>query len=214
MAMKSRLLSVLFGAIFVFLAAPRARADVVEMQNGDHYSGKILSVSADSVVLESEVLGKIVVPRKKVASLTLGTAAAAAKAATNAAPFAISTNLPAALPVAVLANTNTDLSAAFRNLGANTNFINQIRQQLLGDNPAASSNYDELVSGLMSGKLNMDDLRRQAKSSADQLRQLKQELGPDAGDAIDAYLSVLDNFLKETADGPARLTSQPKSQAP
>ena len=198
----------------MFLAAPRARADVVEMQNGDHYSGKILSVSADSVVLESEVLGKIVVPRKKVASLTLGTTAAMPKTATNVAPVAISTNLPAALPVAVLANTNTDLSAAFRNLGANTNFINQIRQQLLGDNPAASSNYDELVSGLMSGKLNMDDLRRQAKSSADQLRQLKQELGPDAGDAIDAYLSVLDNFLKETADGPARITSQPKSPAP
>jgi len=212
--MKSRLLYVLFGAVFMFLAAPRVRADVLEMQNGDRYSGKVLSVSADTVVLESEVLGKVVVPRKKVASVTLGTAAAALKAATNVAPIAISTNLPVAMPVAVLANTNLDLSAAFRNLGTNKNFIGQIRQQLLGDNPAASSNYDELVSGLMSGKLNMDDLRRQAKSSADQLRQLKQELGPDAGDAIDAYLSVLDNFLKETADNPARITSQPKSQAP
>jgi len=212
--MKSRLLYVLFGTVFMFLAAPRVRADVLEMQNGDRYSGKVLSVSADTVVLESEVLGKVVVPRKKVASVTLGTAAAALKAATNVAPIAISTNLPVAMPVAVLANTNLDLSAAFRNLGTNKNFIGQIRQQLLGDNPAASSNYDELVSGLMSGKLNMDDLRRQAKSSADQLRQLKQELGPDAGDAIDAYLSVLDNFLKETADNPARITSQPKSQAP
>jgi hypothetical protein len=116
--------------------------------------------------------------------------------------------------VAALANTNLDLSAAFRNLGANTNFIGQIRQQVLAGNPAAASNYDELVSGLMSGKLSVDDLRREAKSSADQLRQLKRDLGPDAGDSVDAYLSVLDNFLKETDVKPANATPVPKPQAP
>jgi len=212
--MRSRLLFVLSGAIFIFVAAPRLRADMMEMQNGDRYSGKVLSVSADTVVLKSEVLGKIVVPRKKVARLTLGTTIAAPKPATNVAQVAMSTNLPAAMPTAALANTNMDLSAAFRNLGANTNFIGQIRQQFLADNPEASSNYDELVGGLVSGKLSMADLRREAKSSADQLRQLKRDLGSDAGDSIDAYLSVLDNFLKETADWPASATSQPKSQAP
>ncbi len=214
-AMRSKLLFILSGVIFMFVAAPRLRADLVEMQNGDRYSGKLLSVSADTVVLESEVLGKISVPRKKVASLTLGTAAAAApNTVTNVARVSVSTNLPMAAPTAALANTNLDLSAALRNLGANTNFIGQIRQQFLADNPEASSNYDALVGGLMSGKLNMDDLRREAKSSADQLRQLKRDLGPDAGDSIDAYLEVLDNFLKETADEPASATPAPKPQAP
>ena len=212
--MCSRLLLVLSGMIFMFVAAPRLWADEVEMQNGDRYSGKVLSVSGDTVVLESEVLGKINVPRKKVASLTLGPTAATPKPATNVAQVARSTNLPAAMPTAALANTNMDLTAAFRNLGANTNFIGQIRRQLLADNPEASSNYDELVGGLMSGKLNLDDLRRQAKSSADQLRQLKRDLGPDAGDSLDAYLSVLDDFLKETADAPAGATPAPKPQSP
>jgi hypothetical protein len=73
-----------------------------------------------------------------------------------------------------------------------------------------------MVNGLMSGELNLNDLRREAKSSADQLRELKRDLGPEAGESIDAYLGVLDNFLKETAAEPARATPapQPKSQAP
>lgn len=212
--MRFKLLFVLSGMIFMFVAAPRLRADLVEMQNGDRYSGKVLSVSADTVVLESEVLGKINVPRKKVATLMIGANAATPNTATNIARVSASTNLPAAVPAAALANTNVDLSAAFRNLGANTNFIGQIRQQMLAGNSEAASNYDKLVSGLMTGKLNLDDLRREAKSSADQLRELKRDLGPEAGDSIDAYLGVLDNFLKETAAEPASATPQPKSPAP
>jgi hypothetical protein len=212
--MRAKLLFVLSGMIFMFVAAPRLRADLVEMQNGDRYSGKVLSVSADTVVLESEVLGKISVPRKKVATLMIGVNAAAPSTPTNVARVSVSTNLPTATPAAALANTNVDLSAAFRNLGANTNFIGQIRQQMLADNPGAASNYDELVSGLMSGKLNMNDLRREAKSSADQLRALKRDLGPEAGDSLNAYLEVLDNFLKETAAEPTGATPapQPKTQ--
>jgi hypothetical protein len=197
--------------IFMFVAAPRLRADLVEMQNGDRYSGKVLSVSADTVVLESGVLGKINVPRKKVATLMIGANAATLNTATNVARVFVSTNLPTAASSAALANTNVDLSAAFRNLGANTNFVGQIRQQMLAGSPEAASNYDELVNGLMSGELNLNDLRREAKSSADQLRQLKRDLGPEAGDSIDAYLGVLDNFLKETAAEPASATLQPKS---
>ena len=51
----------------------------------------------------------------------------------------------------------------------------------------------------MSGKLSADDIRAEAKSAADQLRGLKREGGEEAGFAADAYLSILDHFLKETA---------------
>lgn len=212
--MRTKLLFVASGIFFIFVAAPLLRADQVEMQNGDRYFGKVLSVSADTVVLESEVLGKINVPRKKIASLAIGTNAAAPKAATNVMRVFAPTNLATAAPLAALANTNADLSAAFRNLGANTNFIRQIREQMLAGSPEAASHYDELVNGLMSGKLNLDDLRREAKSSADQLRALKRDLGPEAGDSLDAYLDVLDNFLKETVAGPMSATPalQPKTQ--
>jgi hypothetical protein len=214
LAMRTKLLFVSSGIFFIFVAAPWLRADHVEMQNGDRYFGKVLSVSADTVTLESEMLGKINVPRKKVASLAFGTNAAAPKAATNVAQISVPTNPPTAASLAVLAGTNADLSAAIRNLGANTNFIRQIREQMLAGSPEAASNYDDMVTGLMNGKLNLDDLRREAKSSADQLRALKRDLGPEAGGSLDAYLDVLDNFLNETAAEPtnAAPAPQPKMQ--
>lgn len=200
------------GIFFIFVAALWLRADQVEMQNGDRYFGRVLSVSADTVTLESEVLGKINVPRKKVASMAFGANAAAPKTAANAAPISVPTKPPTAASPAVLAGTNADLSAALRNLGANTNFIGQIRGQMLAGNAEAASNYDEMVNSLMSGKLNLDDLRREAKSSADQLRALKRDLGPDAGGSLDAYLDVLDNFLKETATERTNATPAPQSE--
>ena len=205
--MRTKLLFVSFGIVFLFFAAPWLRADQVEMQNGDRYSGKVLSLSADTVTLESEVLGKITVPRKKVASLAFGTNATA-----DVAPVSVPVNPPATSAPAAQAGTNTDLSNALRNLGANTNFIGQIRGQMLAGNADAASNYDKMIGDLMSGKLNLEDLRRQAKSSADQLRDLKRDLGPDAGDSFDAYLDVLDNFLKETAAEPTNATPAPQSE--
>jgi hypothetical protein len=215
-AMRSQQWFVWFGMILLFAAAPGLLADVVEMQNGDRYAGRVLSVSSDTVVLESEMLGKINVPRKKVASLAFGTNAALPTAMANVTRFSGSTNPPAAAPAAARADTNMALSASLRQLGPNTNFVAQIRQQMLAGSPAAAAKYDEMVSGLMSGQLSLNDLRRQAKSYADQLRELKRDLGPEAGDSIDAYLGVLDNFLRETAAEPKSTAPapQPKSSAP
>jgi len=192
--MRVRLPILLVMAAILFLppATVRLRADQVQMQNGDRYVGKVLSVTADTLVIQSEMLGKVSLPRAKVVSITLGAAPVLA-----AAPAP--TNRPANVPQAALANTNDDLSAALRSLGANTNFIQQVQGQILGDaGPDANKKYNELVGGLMSGKLNLNDIRNEAKSSADQLRQLKHDLGPEAGDSLDAYLDILDNFLKET----------------
>ena len=51
----------------------------------------------------------------------------------------------------------------------------------------------------MSGKLTVDDIRKEAKSAADQLKELKRDLGEDGGWALDGYLTILDNFLRETS---------------
>lgn len=191
------------GMVFLFIAGTLLRADQVEMQNGDRYNGKVLTVSTDTVVLESEVLGKISLPRKKVAHLTLGAKPGATKAVTNVAGILGSTTPPVATLTNQPENTSVDLAAAFRNLGANTNFVRQIRQQMLGDNPAATAKYDELLNGLMSGKLNLKDLRREAKSSADQLRALKRDLGSEDSESLDMYLQVLDGFLNAGDPEPA-----------
>lgn len=210
--MKTKLLFAASGVVFIFMAGTLMRADQVELQNGDRYNGKVLSVTADTVVLESEILGKVNVPRKNVANLVFGANPAAPKAATNLARISGLTNLPVPVAPPKPANTNTDLSAAFRNLGANTNFVRDIREQMLRDSPAAASKYDEMINGLMSGKLNLNDLRREAKSSADQLRALKRELGPEADDSLDTYLEVLDGFLKESAAEPASTAPVPQSK--
>src|SRR5579871_3897602 len=103
-------------ALLAFSAAP-VRADQLQMQNGDRYTGKVLSVTEDSVVVQSDVLGKVTLPRNKITSLTFGETKI-----TNTAP---STPVAAAAPTITpnTATTNVDLVAAFRNLGANTNFV-------------------------------------------------------------------------------------------
>ena len=50
----------------------------------------------------------------------------------------------------------------------------------------------------MSGKFDMNGLRAEAKAAAGQIRALKGQ-GGDVGDALDSYLVILDNFLKQTA---------------
>ena len=203
-AMRTKLLSVSSGIIFLSVAAFWLRADEVEMQNGDRYFGKVLSVSADSMTLDSEVLGKINLPRKNVASLAFGTNAPAPKMKSNVAHVSAPTNRPTAVSMAAAAGTNADLSAAIRSLVADTNFAGKIRDQMLAGSPEATAKYDAMVSGLLSGSMSMDDLRREAQSDADQLRALKRDLGPDAGASLDGYLDVLDDFLKESdpAAGP------------
>ena len=91
-----------------------------------------------------------------------------------------------------------------------------MREQILAGSPEAGGKYDEMVNGLLSGTLNLNDLRREAILSADQLRELKRGLGPEAGDSLDAYLQVLDGFLKEMAAEPTGATPAPppKKQAP
>lgn len=196
------------GMIVALVAAPGLRADVLEMQNGDRYSGNVVSVSPDTVVLTNAVLGKITVPRARVVGLSFGTNAAAPKAAENLAQPVL-TNSPVATAPAVPVNTNADLSPKLQQSGGNTNFVGQIRQQMLAGNPEAVRKYDEMVNGLLNGQLSVSDIRQQAQSAAAQLRELKQQLGPDADASLDGYLQVLDSFIKETADAPADAT--PKS---
>ena len=100
-------------AVGLFVAS-QVRGDQLEMQNGDRYFGKVLSVSADNVVLESEVLGKVNVPRKKVLSLTFGASAAAPAASSIAAPLSLPANIPTAMSTASLLRTNADLSGTAR----------------------------------------------------------------------------------------------------
>lgn len=186
-------------------------ADEVEMLNGDHYVGKVVALNADTLVIQSEVLGKLELPRQKVAHITLG-------APKPAHPFrpATLTNDLARARVGSTTNTAADLPPAFRQLGAHTNLVKQIQSQFLGDaGPEANQQFEALLSGVMSGRITMADLRAQAQSAADQLRTLKKDSGESPGFAADAYLAILDHFLKESTPtvGAATNASAPRPKA-
>jgi len=172
---------------------PCANADQVNMQNGECYIGKVVTLSNETVVVQSEVLGTLKVPKSKIASITFGANAVTPTVQTPVAASA-QTQKPAAT------NSSSDLTAAINQLRANPNAMQQVQQQMLaGADPKATEMFNQMMGGLMNGSLNVDDIRRQAKSAADQLRAAKKELGDDAGFAVDGYLAVLDGFLNETA---------------
>ena len=187
-----------YPAVILFLAAFFLRADQVEMQNGDRYLGTVLSLDTNTLVLRSAVLGTVNLPRGQVALITLGSGGT-----TNfTRAVSASKRQPAASSPAITNGMN-DLSVPLRQLGANTNFIEQVRAQFLADaGPEANTKFNTLVSGLLSGRLTVNDIRGEAKSAADQLKELKRDLGEDTGGALDGYLSILENFLRETAPPP------------
>jgi hypothetical protein len=191
------------------------QADEVEMQNGDRLSGKVLSVSASTVVIESEMLGKVNVPRKNILAVVFGTNASPAKTTSGVLQAAVPANPPASISLTAWLSTNGVSSASIRSPDMDTNVIRQIREQMLAGNPVAAAKFDEIADGLMSGKLDLDDLRREASVAAGQLRELKRQ-DPELGDSLNAYLQVLDNFLNEPAGNPADAPSPPqtKAQAP
>jgi len=187
-----------FVTVILFLATICLRADQVEMQNGDRYLGTVLALDTNTLVLRSAVLGTVNLPRGQVVLITLGSGGA-----TNFTRAASATKRQPAASSIAITNGMTDLSAPLRQLGANTNFIEQVRAQFLSDaGPEANNKFNGMVSGLLSGKLTVNDIRVEAKSAADQLKELKRDLGEDAGGALDGYLAILENFLRETAPPP------------
>ena len=204
------------------------------MQNGDRYVGKVLSLNSDTLILQNDVLGTMHLPRSKVTSINLGsvlpqtTRPQVAAGAGGHSPRPTATNSlslsPAATPGLInrlaLANpSGSDLTAAFREMGTNSPLIQQVRSQFLNDaGPEANKKFNDLLGGLMSGNLSVQDIRLEAKSAADQIRAMRKDLGEDAGGALDGYLAILDSFLKETettygATNAPSASPKPKSAA-
>ncbi len=171
-----------------------AHADQVQMQNGDRYMGKVVSLSSDTLVLQNDMLGTLKLPRSKVSTVTFG---ALPTNATNVVRVVPRTNI--AHSALVSSNAAPDLAAALRQLGTNNPAEQDHTKLLEAAGPEAKNKFNELLSGLMTGKLSMADLRAQAKAVADQARALRGDLGEDGAASLDGYLAILDKFLNETA---------------
>ena len=184
-----------------YLALTNLRADQVRMQNGDQYFGQVTTLTTNTLILQSDVLGTVLLPRTKIVSITFGT-----KAPSHAGQPASPTPLQFAAP-STTTNLSSEMTASLRKLAAHTNLIQQVQSHFLADaGPEANAKFNELMNGLSSGKLSMTDLRAEARKSIDQLRELQRGLGEDASSPLDTYLSILDHFLKETPADPSTNT--------
>lgn len=191
--------------VLLLLGPARVRADQVEMSNGDRYVGRVLSLSGETLVLQSEVLGNLRLPRGRISTILLDPRPVAA--GTNTAPRALAA--PGGKPALTTnnfgkvagasTNASTEFSAAMRQLGTNSSMLRQVQDQLLtGAGPEAQAKFNDLMGGLLSGKIDLTQLRAEAKTTLEQARRMRGDLGEEGGGMLDSYLSILDGFLKET----------------
>jgi hypothetical protein len=180
-----------------------ARADQVEMRNGDRYAGNVVSLNTNTLVLESPVLGTLRLSRHQVAVISLG---AGNPASPTARQTQAGTNAPGASAGAI-----PDLSSTLNRLNGKPESIQDIRNELLKDaGPEATQKFNELLGGFLTGRITVNDLRAQAQSLSDQVRTLRKDLGEDVGASLDGYLAILDKFLRESAPAPgANNTTRP-----
>jgi hypothetical protein len=178
-----------------------ASADQVEMLNGDRYVGRVLSLGSDTLTVQSDVLGTLRLPRGRISTITLDSKATEGPVSAARPMTTSRTNTVARARVGVGTSTNVspEFSAAMKDLGANSNLIQQVQQQLLGGaGPEAQAKFNDLVSGLLSGKMGVNDLRSEAKTTLEQARKARKDMGEEGGSMMDSYLAILDSFLKET----------------
>jgi hypothetical protein len=200
------------GVLTIACTVTLAFADQVQMRNGDQYFGNVISLNKDTLVIQSDVLGTVRLPRGKVAFVDFGASPLAQSPA-----ITTPTNTGRHSPALAVTNSPGDLAATLQPLGENSNVLHQIEAQYLNDaGPEAKAKFNELLGGYLSGKLSVNDIRAQAQTTADQVRSLRKDLGEDAGSMIDGYLAILDTFLKETAPPPTSATkpSPPSTEKP
>ena len=174
-------------------AARLAAGDVVQCANGDRYTGKVLLVNETDVRLLNEIQGAMTIPRAKVLSIAFGAIAGQTNAAAPPAESALKID-PAA--------------------------VEKVQQEFLGTaNPEANQMFQEMVRGLASGKLNVGDIRAQALSTLNEVRELQKELGDDdTAGLLNSYVSILESFVKQggTNTAPPKapiLRPRPQSEA-
>lgn len=191
-------------ALFLWTALV-SRADQIIMQNGDILNGKVLTMTTNALVLQNENLGTVTLPRARVSNITFGTVMV--KVPVSAAPV---TRAMAAPPAGPATNSMSDLQTMLRGIRDESNMVQQVEVQVLGSSasPEAVNKFNELLDGLSTGKIDMNELRAEAQSAANQLQEYKKEMGPDAGEEVDGYLTVLNSFLQETAQ-PGTETNSP-----
>ena len=79
----------------------------------------------------------------------------------------------------------------------------------------ANQMFTDLLQGLASGKISVNDVRKQAGDTLKELRELQAEIGDDEDNAIlSSYVSILEKFVKQGLTNHARAIAPKAAPAP
>jgi hypothetical protein len=193
----------LFACLSALLVAAPSRADLLELTNGDHYSGTVIALTKTNLEFQSEIQGVVKIPRDKVAKITLRESTPKPVASVTVTPQPSPAPIAApSSPAAAKPATQTDtVIQQMRRQGVDPNLMSQIQEQVFGkSSPEASRMFNDMVNGLMSGSLNVGSIRSQARNAIKDIQSAKKDLGGDAGisELLDGYADILQKFLQET----------------
>jgi hypothetical protein len=207
----------------LFAVASFAKADVLELVNGDYYSGTVVSMSRTNIEFKSEMLGKMSLPRNKVQRITLQDPAgisgpahpAAASGAANATVVVPGTGGTAA--TAESANSSSpQRDAILRQMtkqGIDSDIMDQVRESMFDKpDPKVTSKFEDMMGGYMTGKLSVNDIRAQAQDAVAQIKAMQSD-GSDAAGMLDGYMTILQQFLDESAPAKPKPAPVAKSAA-
>ena len=168
-----------------------ALADSVQLTNGDSVSGKVVSLDAQSLVLKSDVLGEVKIGREKIAAILLGDRPAIPAKPTEAKqPSRTAEGGPQSVE---------DILKQIQAGGVDKGLTKSLESEFpLLSTPEVRAYFDKTVGGLISGDINIGDLRKQAIDARNQVKDLEKDLGPEATQALSGYMSILDKFIRET----------------
>ncbi|MDB6126005.1 MAG: hypothetical protein JWQ71_4998 [Pedosphaera sp.] len=185
-----------FISCLLALACLPLKADILELINGDHYSGNVISMTPTNLEFRSDIQGLVKIPRDKVASISLRPSVIAKPVAK---PATAQPSAPAA-PSATASNTpSSAVIQQMRQEGVDPKMMDQIQKQLMGtSSPEASKMFNDLVGGLSTGSLSVQDIRSQAQKAIKDIQSAKKDLGGDSAELLDGYAAILQKFVNET----------------
>lgn len=194
-----------FGTCLALFLTPVVAADVIRLANGDTLHGEVLSLDTKSLTLKSQTLGELKIAREQIASIQFGDVPAALPAS-PAAPAPAATAIEAPAQPAAREQTADDVVRQLRESGIDPAVMRGVTDAipLLNTSPEAQKYFSARVGGLISGQLDVGDIRNDAEKAVAELEDLKREFGPQMGPAIDPYLGILKRFLRETDPTPGR----------
>lgn len=170
--------------------ATAAQAETVELLNGDLVHGKVLALDADVLTLSSETFGQLKIKRESVARIVLHDRGQRGEPKSTA-------DEPRS-PLGRVQSPQEVLKQLKSDGGISEADMKAVQQKFpLLATPEVKGYVSDRLTGLLSGRLDILDIRKEAIDAVDQIKDVQKDLGPQAT-ALNGYLSILEHFIRET----------------